>query len=192
MTPTSDSARARSRGRRAAHEVVKDRRYSMPNGGQHHRLAPVPAAVRLKRWVEPIPPASRLAPRTRSRLPITLPVNDALTTASSPLDSGEQGDDQSAALPKVALRSPPIPGRIGRPGPRSPRRSALPAEDRQPRQHEEDDRMGGEQRRRRRPPAGTPGAAGASQRRGSNKVPGPRGARTPRLPGPLTRPGSTL
>ena len=46
-------------------------------------VAPTPAAVRLNRWTRYlIPPASRLAPRTSSRLPRMLPVSDALTTSS--------------------------------------------------------------------------------------------------------------
>ena len=72
---------------------------------------PTPAAVRLNLWtVCLIPPAKRLAPSTSRMLPMMLPVSEALTTPSSPSKSANMEMISSAALPKVAFSSPPIPG----------------------------------------------------------------------------------
>ena len=72
---------------------------------------PTPAAVRLNFWIGYFkPPANKLAPRTSNRLPMMLPVSEALTTSSSPRRSASKARINSAAFPNVAFRSPPIPG----------------------------------------------------------------------------------
>ena len=52
----------------------------------------------------------RASPRMSSRLPRMLPVIDALTSSTSPARSATMAMISSAALPKVALSSPPIVG----------------------------------------------------------------------------------
>ena len=60
----------------------------------------------------PFPPATSEAPRTRRRLPITLPDRDPRTTSVSPSLTAIRAMMSSGALPKVALRKPPIPGPV--------------------------------------------------------------------------------
>jgi hypothetical protein len=70
-----------------------------------------PAMVGEKFWVPfLIPPIRRLAPSTRSTLPITEPMIEAFTTVVSPAERAKMVMISSAALPKVALRTPPIWG----------------------------------------------------------------------------------
>ena len=84
---------------------------SMAKAASTIMVAPTPAAVLLKLCTENrTPPANRLAPNTSRTLPMMLPVIDALTTSSSPALRANIEMISSAALPKVALSSPPMPG----------------------------------------------------------------------------------
>ena len=69
------------------------------------------AAVRLNFCDRrPIPPTKNEKPRTSSRLPMMLPVIDALTSSTWPSPSATTAMISSAALPNVALRKPPHAG----------------------------------------------------------------------------------
>ena len=71
------------------------------------------AAAALKRWVRYLsPPARQAAPNTSRMLPIMEPVSEAFTTAKSPCLSALMAIISSAALPKVAFSSPPIPSPV--------------------------------------------------------------------------------
>jgi len=72
------------------------------------------AATRAAVWLKVcfgwrMPPARIAAPRTRRRLPMIDPVREAFTTPVNPLLSATRLMMSSAALPKVALRKPPMP-----------------------------------------------------------------------------------
>jgi hypothetical protein len=56
------------------------------------------------------PPIRRLAPSTRSTLPMTEPMIEAFTTVVSPAERAKMVIMSSAALPKVAFIMPPIRG----------------------------------------------------------------------------------
>ena len=60
----------------------------------------------------PRPPKSSENPRTSRRLPTTLPVSEPRTTSVSPSWTASSAMISSGALPKVALRKPPIPGPV--------------------------------------------------------------------------------
>ena len=69
------------------------------------------AAVRLNFCVPCLrPPTKKDAPSTSSRLPMMLPVSDALTISTWCARSATTAMISSAALPKVALRKPPSVG----------------------------------------------------------------------------------
>ena len=71
----------------------------------------LPAAVRLNCCVPCLrPPAKQDAPNTSSRLPMMLPVIDALTISTWCARSATIAMISSAALPNVALRKPPSVG----------------------------------------------------------------------------------
>ena len=57
----------------------------------------------------PRPPTKNERPSTSNRLPMMLPVIDALTSSMCPLRSATTAMINSAALPNVALRKPPSP-----------------------------------------------------------------------------------
>ena len=74
------------------------------------------AAVRLNFCERrPSPPTKNESPSTSSRLPMMLPVIDALTSSTWPWPSATTAMISSAALPKVAFRKPPSAGpeRVG-------------------------------------------------------------------------------
>ena len=56
------------------------------------------------------PPKIRLAPSTRSTLPMMDPMIEAFTTVVRPAESAKMVMMSSAALPKVAFRMPPMRG----------------------------------------------------------------------------------
>jgi hypothetical protein len=71
----------------------------------------MPAMVGEKLWAPFFkPPRSRLAPRTSSTLPMIEPMIDALTIVVRPAERAKMVMISSAALPKVALRMPPMRG----------------------------------------------------------------------------------
>lgn len=73
-------------------------------------VVPMAAAVRLKRRVpRRRPPARAARPNTRSMFPIIDPVIEALTRSCNPARNATIAMINSAAFPKVALRSPPTP-----------------------------------------------------------------------------------
>ena len=65
-----------------------------------------------RRSSSPLPPKASEKPRTRRRLPTTLPVSDPRTTSVSPSWTAKRAMISSGALPKVAFRKPPIPGPV--------------------------------------------------------------------------------
>ena len=71
----------------------------------------VPADVRLN-FCDPCekPPTTQESPKTRRRLPMMLPVIDALTTAVWCARSAVMAMISSAAFPNVAFRKPPRVG----------------------------------------------------------------------------------
>ncbi len=70
-----------------------------------------PAMVEEKVWVPFLrPPSSKLAPSTKSTLPMMEPMIEALTTVVRPAERAKMVMMSSAALPKVALRMPPMRG----------------------------------------------------------------------------------
>ena len=76
-------------------------------------VAETRAAVLLNLWCEKRrPPANADAPSTSNRLPMIDPVSDAFTTVVSPFESAISAIISSAALPKVALRNPPMPAPV--------------------------------------------------------------------------------
>ncbi len=71
----------------------------------------IPAMVGEKVWVPFLsPPKQEAAPRTRSTLPMIEPMIEAFTTVVRPAERAKMVMMSSAALPKVALRMPPILG----------------------------------------------------------------------------------
>ena len=71
----------------------------------------MPAISAEKCWMPPLrPPNSRLAPSTSSTLPMIEPMIEAFTTVVSPAERAKRARMSSAALPKVALRMPPMRG----------------------------------------------------------------------------------
>ena len=65
-----------------------------------------------QRSMAPLPPATSENPSTSSRLPVTDPVNEPRTTSVSPSRTAIRAMISSGALPKVALRKPPMPGPV--------------------------------------------------------------------------------
>ena len=63
-----------------------------------------------RRSISFVGPTTSENPRTSSRLPTTLPVSDPRTTSTRPSLTAKSAMISSGALPKVALRKPPIPG----------------------------------------------------------------------------------
>ena len=73
----------------------------------------IPKARKLdQRSISPRPPAKSENPSTSSRLPTTDPVSDPRTTSVRPSWIAISAMISSGALPKVALRKPPIPGPV--------------------------------------------------------------------------------
>jgi hypothetical protein len=64
------------------------------------------------RSIAPLCPRSRVNPRTRRRFPAIEPTSDALTTSVRPSETATSAMINSGALPKVALRKPPMPGPV--------------------------------------------------------------------------------
>ena len=64
------------------------------------------------RSIGPRGPASSEKPSTSSKFPTTEPVNEPRTTSVSPWLTARSAMMSSGALPKVALRKPPIPGPV--------------------------------------------------------------------------------
>ena len=64
------------------------------------------------RSISPRPPKSSENPSTSRRLPITEPLSEPRTTSVSPSFTASRAMISSGALPKVALRKPPIPGPV--------------------------------------------------------------------------------
>ena len=60
----------------------------------------------------PRPPKSSENPRTSRRLPTTQPVSEPRTTSEVPALMANSAMISSGALPKVALRKPPIAGPV--------------------------------------------------------------------------------
>ena len=72
-----------------------------------------PSAMKLDcRSMSPRPPKSSEKPSTRRRLPITEPVSEPRTTSVRPWFTASSAMISSGALPKVALRKPPMPGPV--------------------------------------------------------------------------------
>jgi hypothetical protein len=70
-----------------------------------------PAMVAEKLWVPFLrPPSRRLAPSTKRTLPMIEPMMEAFTTVVRPAARAKTVMMSSAALPKVALRMPPMRG----------------------------------------------------------------------------------
>src|SRR6266545_556939 len=73
-------------------------------------VAETPAATRLNSCLRNLrPPERNERPRTSRTLPMIEPVMEALTTPVSPFERAKSPMMSSAALPNVALRSPPTP-----------------------------------------------------------------------------------
>src|SRR6185295_2390777 len=73
-------------------------------------VAETPAATRLNSCLRNLsPPERNERPRTSRILPMIEPVMEALTTPVSPFERAKSPMMSSAALPNVALRSPPTP-----------------------------------------------------------------------------------
>ena len=64
------------------------------------------------RSMRPTPPATSEKPSTSSRLPTTDPVSEPRTTSVRPSWTAISAMISSGALPKVALRKPPMPGPV--------------------------------------------------------------------------------
>ena len=76
-------------------------------------LLPLSAARRLNfSSLRFQPPRSMARPRTIRMLPMMEPVSEALTISVSPARRAMKAMISSAALPKVAFRSPPMPGPV--------------------------------------------------------------------------------
>jgi hypothetical protein len=70
-----------------------------------------PAIVAEKVWVPFLrPPSRRLAPSTKRTFPMIEPMMEAFTTVVRPAERAKMVMMSSAALPKVALRMPPMRG----------------------------------------------------------------------------------